>query len=234
MDTGFDEQAGGLAPGPQSWSEVWLKALTQPSVATYEDFVNRQGVSYQRAYAWVFLASLIGSAITLVGILFLGSLRALGAGQPSEFFGDLGFTFLGFACITPLGGIIAVLGLNIVAGISNVIARALGGSGTYSQLSYAFAAYSAPLGIVTSVISMVPFVNCLSIPVAFYGMFLNILAIKSVHRFGWGKSIASSIAVIGSVLVFLGIVVIVILALLGPAIGNVFSNIIQEMGTPMP
>jgi hypothetical protein len=40
----------------------------------------------------------------------------------------------------------------------------------------------------------------------------------------------------GLVTAFLGIaiVVIIVLALLGPAIGEVFSNIIQEMGTPVP
>jgi hypothetical protein len=68
-----------------------------------------------------------------------------------------------------------------------VIARALGGYGTYKELSYAFGAYLAPLGIIGSVLFMVPYINCLTIPIGIYAVFLNILAIKSVHRFSHGE-----------------------------------------------
>ena len=228
------EPTSDLAPIRQTWSEVWLKAITQPSIYTYQDLVSRPGVSSRRAYAWVFLGSLVCSVLMLLGNLFFGSLSPLGAEQASDFLGGYGFLILMFVCLLPLGGIFAMLNLIIIAGISQVIARALGGYGTYKELSYAFGAYLAPLGIIGSVLFMVPFVNCLTIPIGIYAVFLNILAIKSVHRFAWGKALASSVAFIAMILLFLVGAIIWVLVQLGPAIGNVFSNIIQELGTPVP
>lgn len=228
------EPTSGLAPIRQTWSEVWLKAITQPSIYTYQDLVSRPGVSSRRAYAWVFLGSLVGSVLMLLGNLFFGSLSPLGAEQASDFLGGYGILILMFVCLLPVGGIFAILSLIIIAGISQVIARSLGGSGTYKELSYAFGAYLAPLGIIGSVLFMVPFVNWLTIPIGIYSVFLNILAIKSVHRFEWGKALASSVAIIAIILLLLAGVIIWVLVLLGPSIGDVFSNINQEIGTPVP
>lgn len=137
-------------------------------------------------------------------------------------------------CIAPLGAVLGVLFLAIIAGISNLIARAVGGTGSFGQLVYVFAAYLAPLTIISSVLGIVPILNCVTIPLGFYGLFLNILAIKAVHELSWGKAILSSVVVIGGILIFVAVFVIVILALLGPAIGNVFENIVEEIATPVP
>jgi len=234
MSIQSEEPTDGIAPVPQTWSEVWFKALAQPSVDTYQNLVSRPGVSSRRAYTWVFLGSLIGSVLILLGNLFFGSLSPVGAEQASDFLGGYGFPVLIFACLLPLGGLFAILNLIFIAGISQVIARALGGYGTYKELSYAFGAYLAPLGIIGSVLFMVPYINCLTIPIGIYAVFLNILAIKSVHRFEWGKALASSVAIIAIILLLLAGVTIWVLVLLGPSIGDVFSNIIQEIGTPVP
>jgi len=42
------------------------------------------------------------------------------------------------------------------------------------------------------------------------------------------------VAIIGVILVCCCLAVFVTLALLGPAVGTVFSNIIEELGTPIP
>ena len=227
MSIQSEEPTSGSALVPQAWTEVWLKALSQPSVETYQDFVSRPGVSSRRAYIWVFLGALVGSALWLLGILFFSSWSALGVKQPSDLVGVYAFLIPAFTCLVPLGGLIAILNLIFRAGISQVIARALGGSGTYTELSYAFGAYLAPLGIVGGALSLVPFLNCLTILVGIYSLFLNILAIRSVHRFGWGKALVSSVGILALILMFLAGAVIVVLVVLGPAIGNVFSNIIQ-------
>jgi hypothetical protein len=234
MDPSFRQSEIQPNLSEQPWNEVWLKALTQPSVESYEDIVSRPGISTRKAYTWIFLSSLVGSVLTMIGVVFLGSLSTLGADQAPEAFSGLGFTVGALVCAAPVGGLLAVLGLMISAGISQAIASALGGEGTFEKLAYAISAYASPLGIVTSLLSLVPIVNCLSLPVGLYGIFLNILAVKSVHRFSWGKAIASSVAVIALILILIACLIIGVLALMGPAIGSVFSNIIQEMGTPMP
>ena len=59
------------------------------------------------------------------------------------------------------------------------------------------------------------------------------MAVKAVNQFGWGKAIASSVLPLALILV--PVAVIAILLLLGPVIGNVFSNIVGEMAlTPVP
>ena len=110
----------------------------------------------------------------------------------------------------------------------------LGGTGTYAKLAYAFAAYLAPLTLVSSFISAIPLVNCLTLPIAIYGIVLNVIAVKAVHQFGWGKALASSVLVFAGILLVVAVGVIVILALLGPAIGTVFSNIVEGITTPVP
>jgi len=218
----------------QSWTEVWLRAVTRPTVATYQDIATRPGVSSRRAYIWMFAGSFIAYAITLIGVLLFGGSSILGQQEAARIASDLGTTIVVLICIAPLGGVFAILGLMITAGISQAIARALGGTGTFTQLAYIIAAYLAPIGILTSLLAMVPFVSCLNLPVGIYSLFLNILAVKSVNRFSWGKAILSSVVILAGILLVVAFVVIVVLALLGPAIGNVFSNIIQEMGTPAP
>jgi hypothetical protein len=114
------------------------------------------------------------------------------------------------------------------------VARALGGVGTFSQLAYAIAAYTAPISIVATIIGAIPLVNCLGIFIAVYAIGLNILSIKAVHKFSWGRAVLSSVLIIGVLLAVAACLVIVVLALMGPAIGSVFSGIITELGTPVP
>ena len=224
----------GMATSSQSWNEVWLKALTKPSEATYQDFISRPGVSLGRACTWIFLGTFIASIFSFLGVYLSGSLSNLGAEQNLNIAPGVGLPLLLFVCGVPISAAFGIIGLLITAGISHLVARALGGTGTFPELAYALSAYLAPLGIVTSLLGMVPYLSCLNAPLGIYGLFLNVLAVKSVYRFGWGKAAASSLAFLAVILVFAACIAIVILAVLGPAIGNVFSNVMQGLITPMP
>jgi hypothetical protein len=210
------------------WSEVWIKAITQPSVGTYEELVRDPKATAGRAYAWVFVAALIGYAgfflvQRLVCLVLYGApnLGSLGASGTTNLFGT---STLALICGAPLTGILEMVVLTIIAGISQLIARALGGTGTYSKLAYAFSAYIAPLTLINSVLGSNPFVNCLSIPIAIYAVVLNVTAVKAVQQFNWGRAIASSVLIIVVVLIIVAWVMVIILALLGPAVGSVFSS----------
>lgn len=220
---------------PQPIYEIWMDALIKPNVETYQGFGRHPNASAMRGFLWLFLAYLISTLISVMGAAFLGSLSTIlgdqGPGAAPGFAGLSGLTLL---CLAPLGAVFGVLALAIIAGISNLIARAVGGTGSFGQLVYAFAAYLAPLTIISSVLGIVPLLNCVTIPLGFYGLFLNILAIKAVHDISWGKAVLSSVVIIAGIMIFVAVFVIVILALLGPAIGNVFSNIIEEIATPVP
>jgi len=217
-----------------SWSQVWVRALTRPTVENYEEIVADSNVSASKAYTWVFLSTLISFAISiLVQLLFIG-ISSLGSRDTANTSSAFGGYVLFLFCGTPVAAAVSILGLMITTGITQAIARALGGTGTYTKLAYALAAYLAPLTLVSTVIGLVPIVNLLAYPLGLYGIVLNVIAVKAVNGFGWGKAFASSVLIFAAILVLVACVTIVILTLLGPAIGNVFSTIIQQIGTPTP
>ncbi|MHC1782521.1 MAG: YIP1 family protein [Anaerolineaceae bacterium] len=216
-----------------TWFDTWIQAVTRPSVATFERIVRDPKASTTRAFLWVFITSLIGYAFIMAGqMAFGGSTGAAMLGGRSNLGG--GEALMIFLCQTPIMAVLSIVGLVISAGITTLIARALGGSGTFSQLVYAFAAYQAPLALVSGVLGAIPFVIFLSFFLGFYGIVLNVIAVKAVHRFGWGRAIVSSVVILFGILVLIAVVTIAILALMGPAIQNVFNNVIQQIGTPMP
>ncbi len=76
--------------------------------------------------------------------------------------------------------------------------------------------------------------NYLGFIVGIYGLVLNIMAVKAVHQLDWGRAIASSAVIWVGLLCCVSVVIIAVLTLLGPSIGNVFSNIIENLATPTP
>jgi MFS family permease len=222
-------------PSPEykslSWSEVWINALTRPAVETYERIVHDPRASSNRAYGWVFISALIGYVLSIpIGLVMAGLFD--GSSIAGLNTGVIGSPIIQLIC-APFAAILAVVGLVINAGLTQLIARALGGTGTYSELVYAYAAYTAPLSLITSILFAIPIVNiCLGIPLTIYTIVLAVIAINAINKFGWGKAIASAIIIPLAIIVFVACMVIAVLALLGPAIGNVFSDIARELSTP--
>ena len=138
-------------------------------------------------------------------------------------------------CLAPISAVFAVAGLLLYAGIAHVFARLLDGTGSYSDLVYAYAAFMAPLSLLTSILFAIPFLNfCLSIPAAIFYLILAVIAVSAVNQLGTGKSLIS--VVVGPIGIALFVVcgVIFLLMLAGPQIGDVFSSIIEELSTPIP
>jgi hypothetical protein len=215
-----------------TWSEVWTSALIRPSLETYERILHDPNASPNRAYGWVFVSALIAYLISfLLGLL----LNALGFTSFTDLGAYAGISVITLVCCLPIVAVLAVIGLMIGAAITQLAARIMGGAGKYSQLVYAYGAYVAPLSLVSALISSIPFVNlCLGIPLLIYGIVLNVISVNAVNKFGWGKSIVAALIIPIVGLVITVCAVIFGLALLGPAIGDVFSQIIRELSTPAP
>ena len=67
----------------------------------------------------------------------------------------------------------------------------------------------------------------LVLPIVISGIVLNVTAVKAVHRFGWGEAIGASL--LPAALLLIPIIVIAVLLLMGPVIGNIFSNIVETI-----
>lgn len=193
-----------------SWREIWRRVLTRPIVSTFEALVHGPEVNTDRAYKWILVTGLIGA------LLQLGLTAAFGTALPVTM-------ILLVLVLAPLG---AVISLWIGAHLCNWMARKLGGTGTYTELAYGWAASIAPLALITGALGSIPntYALALNAGVGLYSSVLQVTTIKAVHQFSWGRAI-TSVFLIPVVVGLVAVAVIVILALLGPAIGNVFSNI---------
>src|SRR5712691_7434446 len=72
------EPVGAPPPSPYapgwSWSETWMKALTQPNVATFEQIANDAPLdSNSKAFTWIFAASVISGLIGVAGAFIFGN-----------------------------------------------------------------------------------------------------------------------------------------------------------------
>jgi hypothetical protein len=126
------------------------------------------------------MAYLIGFGLTLPVALVSGSTTVFE-------------TALGLACALPLGAVISVGLFILVAAISQFIARAIGGIGTYASLANVLAAALAPITILIALASVTTIAEPLGFLLAVYGIVLDVIAVKAVHQFGWAKAIASNL-----------------------------------------
>jgi hypothetical protein len=190
--------------------KTWYYLLTHPSVSTFEEILNDRRATSSRAYLWVYLTI---TAVMAISYLFIGLIASLRLQQQTNHLPG-GLSPLVLVCCAPVTGGLALLGLIIYAGIIHNAAKSLGGTGNYAQLIYALSAVYAPIYLLTAVLgalASIPLVSCLTAPVqlgaGLYMSFLNAMAIKAVHKIGWG-------AVFGSMLIYVGIMFILAVAVL--------------------
>lgn len=203
-------------PGePMGAVETWMKAVTSPSEETYLKIVSDPGLSAGKAYGWIALGGAIGAVFSIIGqALGISPLGDVPSSPISTFFFSV---------------IVSVIAITILTGLTHGIAKMLGGTGTFSKLLYAVAAYGFPLGVVTNALSVIPIVNLLAIPLGFYGIVLNVIAVKASHELTWGKAAVASLSILVGIIFLVACLVFFALAVLGPAIGGIFENILNEI-----
>ena len=224
--------------------ETWIKALTQPNQASYREIVNDPGASIGKAILWLALFGFVGGLFTGIIHAITGSSFMDQISQFTSGYGDIPLnipvrTGGGFMTIvsSAFGGLFGgIIGALIYAALVQVVAKMLGGTGTFEKLFYGFTAYGAPLGMVTSVLGAIPVVGCLSFLLGIYGIVLNVVANQAANEYDTGKAVISSLA--PALLIFLlcccviAVFVIAGGAILGPVVGDVFNNISTTLSVP--
>jgi hypothetical protein len=119
--------------------------------------------------------------------------------------GMVGFASLANIVMVPLFFLIGV-------GVYFLIAKVLGGTGDFGRFAYLNAAFAAPLGILTTLLSLIPFVGCISFFISIYSLVLVYFAVKVEHGLSSGRAI---LVVLIPLLVVLALVACFILSLIG-------------------
>lgn len=221
----------------RSMFQIMLDAVTKPTLENYERIAQSPNATIANGALWLFLAVLVGSLVGgLIGLPFQGfgisdQLGPLMQELPPEArellrsTGGVGGGFFGVICGAPVGAVMGLLFYFIGVGIQHWIARLFGGTGAFDKFFFTQASYGAPVALVSGILSNIPLLNCVTFFISLYSIFLNFLSIRAVHRLDSGKAILV-ILVPGIVLcVLLGCCLILGLAVLGPVISEVFSQL---------
>ena len=225
--------------------DMWIAAVTKPSEQTFSQIAAQPSASTGKALLWVFLASLVSSFASLVVQAF-----SFGSGMgnfeqflPPELARELpmqsapSFGFGTVICGTPVYALFTVLGFVIGVALIQWVAKLFGGIGSFDKLAYAFSAITVPASVAAAVLALlgiIPFVGILtglaSFALSIYVIVLEVLAVKAVSGLDTGKAVGS--VLLPGVVIGLLICCCMIagLALLGPVIGDVFSEITQGLG----
>ena len=187
--------------------DLWKRVLQQPR-STFKSEMKR--ASWEEFGRNMVIAGLISGLIT--GIF-------VGAGiSRSQYGAFTGIT--AFVASLVLSPIISVLATLISSAIFYVIALLLGGKGNFLHQSYLFAIFSAPLGIITSVLFLIPIVGMVAaVVLAIYSLYLSTLSLKLVHRFSTGKAVMT------------WLIPIIIAMLLGLVAAAALVGILGQYGT---
>ena len=141
-------------------------------------------------------------------------------------------------CLPLIAIVVVPLGYYIGIGLLHLAAKIFGGKGSFSTLAYLVSLFYIPLGIVSSLLGLIPCLGPLiSLAIAVFEIILMVRALKVNYHLTTGRAVGTyftPVVVIFVLLFLVSVVVIVILAALGPTVGNIFSNIINGLGTPAP
>ncbi len=227
-------EAAALTAGTSA-VRIWAQALTRPSVNSFELLSLNRERGTRKAFKWLFGAALFPFIIFLLlsvsGIVLQTFSRNPGGALQVVFELLLGSVFW---------AAVIALGLLVFVGISHLTARMLGGQGTYGKLVFSFATFVTPLGFVALTVILLQgqmvinsvaggeatsppvspgmlalVIDLLLVVIGVYSLVLSALAIKAVHRTGWGKTVLALMA--PYVVTGICVVLLVIITMQGPA-----------------
>ena len=229
-------------PAPQGALPVWMKVFTKPGEQTFIEITNHPDAKARAAYIWVFLAGTLSglmNSLTQFVVSFIGLQQAAPEfGQipgSSTTFGIGGLIFA--ICFAPLTGLFSVVGFSFGVAIIHATAKFFGGQGLFDKMAYAIGAITVPITLISALMvpfNAIPFVSFCTLPVllllGLYALYLEVAAIKAVHRLGWGESVAAFFLPSILLTLILGVIILGLVRLAGPEFNDFFRQL--QQGAP--
>lgn len=169
MLTQVDATSNGTARYLPPWGKLWLAATTRPSLTTYQGQLQSENVGIRHAFLWILVSGVVGGVVNVLGSLLTPS--------PQNQYFDLGLLIA-----IPLLALLIAFQWAIFVTCTHLGARLFKGKGTYGRQAYVFAAFSAPLLITVSVLSVFPRLNALLLIVFIYWFGLYVLGLQAVQQ----------------------------------------------------
>jgi hypothetical protein len=191
------------------WFNIWKKALTHPSAATFEELERHPQVTMQNSLIWNAISGALGGLLGgLVGVLTQNG------------------TMAGIISGTIFGAIGGLIGLLIYALIVFAISKALGGTGTFPIQVALLGTFVPPLLVISLLLGQIPILGpAVSVVLSLYQIFLYIVATQAVQNVTVGKA---AIAVLLPSLVVLCCAILFAFGVLAAILGtSAASGLIQ-------
>ena len=128
--------------------------------------------------------------------------------------------------------------------VTYLAASIFGGKGKFSDQAYLASLFIVPIGFVSSLIAFIGLIplagllieQALLLIIVIFTTVLQYRVVRVVHNLSSGRTVGAVLVPfgLGLALACLGIMLIVVLVLMGPGIGNVFSSINQSLLVPTP
>ena len=218
-----------MLPGrSQPMFQTWINALTKPNEETYAQIAASPEAKTSSALLWVFVASLIQSfvAFLMQGVLMSQMM------QNSGFENQMAPGLVSVLCGAPVAAAISVVLFAAFTGIVQWIAGLFGGRGSFEKLVYVLAAITVPFTLISALLTLlsaIPFVGLcfglFSLLAALYVIVLQIMAVKAVNQFDWGKAAASLLLPFFGIFCCILAVVLGLASLLGPQLQDILNQI---------
>lgn len=207
--------------------QTWLKTTTSPNDATFEELRQKPDANVTTAIIWMAIYGAVSAAVGIIGgFVAAGTMSSMmpqlmsemnlsptEAAQAEQFLRMFSGGGLGMVGVASLANIVTVpLFFLVGVGIYYLLARLLGGAGDFGRYAYLNAAFAAPLGILNTLLSLVPFVGCISPFITIYSLVLVYFATKVEHQMSSGRAI---MVVLFPLLAVLALMACLVLGLIG-------------------
>ncbi len=204
-----------LGQAIQQLPSDYIKVLTHPSAQTFAGEIGKAswGIVWVQLIGYAVIAAILGFLNSLISSSRLNTTTTSGI-SPSAFTALLGGLSFAYIIIIPVAFFIGM-------GIFYALAKAFGGQGTFLQQSYATLLFQVPLGILTSLIGLIPIAGAfIALAIDIYLIVLQVFAIMGVHRLSGGKATAVVLIPVAVLLLLACALVVILVAVAANAIKN--------------
>ena len=223
------EEPTPMQTSPRPFSEIprlWAKVLQM----TEEFFaLEAPRASGSNTLIGLLIMAVATTVLTTISSLIWGGAQM--AFLPAEYRDAFTETAGANVLCTLCSGLIGTfIGFYISNGLVYLGARIFGGSGDFTTQAYLVSLFAVPLGVASAVLGLIPCVGAIAaLAASIYAVVLNVRAVKVTHRLDTGQAVAAVLLPALVIFVLVACLVVVGLVILGPAIGNVFENIVDTL-----